>query len=290
VAKLRKQLVKRLLDHLLKLASSNDEAEKKSFAAIDETFGAVLREGLVNDHEQQDRLSRLARWHSTHTVKEGGARTSLEDYVRRMPAGQNAIYVVVAASLDAAKASPHLEACVRKGYEVLFLTDPVDEFVALHLHEFDKHPLTDITKGGADLASAEEKKELEKQAKKCGDFLGFCKEALGEGISEVRLSNRLTDSPCCLVGDAHAVSPQMEEMLRRMGQAVPKQQRALELNPNHPLFAKLQALHAGDEAQKARLKDHLAVLRDQALVAEGAKLADPAAFARRVQALLAEVG
>jgi molecular chaperone HtpG len=292
VAKLRKQLVKKILDHLAKLASSNDEQEKAAFATIDETFGAVLREGLIGDRENQERIARLARWRSTWTTgtpaegEQRGERTGLEDYIRRMPAGQEAIWYVIAGSLEAAKSSPHLEGFRKKGWEVLFLTEPVDEWVTTHFSEFDKRKLVNVAKGGAELASADEKKELEEKTKAYGGFLGFCKEALGDGVKEVRLSSRLTDSPCCLVADDGAVSGQMEELMRRMGQAVPAQSRILELNPGHPLVERLQALHGGG-ADAAKLGGWVAVLRDQALLAEGAKLADAAGFAKRVQELLA---
>jgi molecular chaperone HtpG len=292
VVKLRKQLVKRILDHLLKLASSNEEAERKAWLGIEEVFGAIIREGLVSDHENRDRLLRLSRHRSTWTVAPAGAdeparpeKTSLEDYVRRMPAGQQAIYYVTAPTLEAARSSPHLEGFARKGYEVLYCTDAVDEWVSSHVHEFDKRKLVSVAKGADDLASAEEKQAIEAKAKGFGDFLGFCKQSLGEEVDEVRLSHRLTDSPCCLVGEEHGISTQMEELMRRMGQEVPKQKRALELNPDHPLIQRLQALHA--QGDQSRLGGYLAVLRDQALLAEGSKIMDPAAFARRVQELLA---
>ncbi|MBA2480937.1 MAG: molecular chaperone HtpG [Planctomycetes bacterium] len=286
VAKLRKQLVKRILDHLQKLGSSNEEEEKKAFAAIDANFGPVLREGLVSDFENRERLARVVRYRSTAAPADApDQKTGLEDYVRRMPEGQKAIYFITAPSLDAAKSSPHLEGFKKKGYEVLFMTDQVDEWVAQHLHEFDKRPLASVAKGVDDLASDEDKKALEESTKTYGGFLGFCKEALADDVSDVRLSNRLTDSPCCLVGEEHGMTPQMEELMRRMGQDMPKQKRILELNAQHPLVEKLQALHAsGSEA--SRLKEYIAVMRDQAVLAEGGRIADPAAFARRVQALL----
>jgi molecular chaperone HtpG len=292
VAKLRKHLVKRILDHLLKIASSNDEKDKAAWMSIEESFGSILREGLVVDHENRDRLMRLMRHRSTWTVKpaaEGETakteKTSLEDYVRRMPATQQAIYYVTAASLDGAKASPHLEGFVRKGYEVLFFTDPVDEWVTSHVHEFDKHKLVSVAKGADDLANSDEKEAIAEKAKGYSDFLGFCKKSLGDDVDEVRLSHRLTDSPCCMVGEEQSVSPQMEELMRRMGQDVPKQKRALELNPDHPLIQKLQSMHGhGDQG---KLGGYLMVLRDQALLAEGSKIADPSTFARRIQDLLA---
>jgi molecular chaperone HtpG len=286
VAKLKKQLVKRILDHLLKLAQSGDEAEQKSFTAIEAAFGAILREGVVSDRENQERIARLIRWRSTHTLAQGPeAKTGLEDYVRRMPEGQKAIYVLGAPSLEAARSSPHLEGFAKKGYEVLFLVDQVDEWVVSHFHEFDKRPLHNVAKGAADLASDEDRKALEEKQKQLGGFLGFAKESLGDEVAEVRLTDRLTDSPCCLVGEEHSISPQMEELMRRLGQDVPRQKRILELNPAHPLVERLQAAHAsGGDAE--RLKRQVRLLRDQAVLAEGGRPADPAAFAKAVQELM----
>ena len=285
VPKIRKQLVKKVIDHLLTLAASSEEKDQAAWTAIDTTFGPIIREGLVTDPEHQERVARLARYRSTWTEAEAKGPTSLEDYVRRMPAGQEAIYVVTAASPEAAAKAPQIEGFRKKGFEVLFLTDPVDEYVVQHLTTFDGKKLAHVAKGGADLASADEKKDLEEQAKTFGGFMGFAKEALGDDIREVRLTSRLTDSPCCLVADEHGVSTQMEEIMKRMGQPVPKQQRVLELNPTHPLVLKLQSMH-GQDASSPKLKDHLSVLRDQAVLADGGRLADPAGFAKKVQELL----
>ena len=292
VTKLRKQLVKKILDHLLKLASSNDDKEKAAFTAIDTTFGQVLREGLVIDQDNKDRLARLARYRSTWTMgkpAEGETRTDitgLEDYVRRMPVGQEKMYFSHASSLEAAKSSPHLEAFVKKGWEVLFFAEPVDEWVVSHLTEFDKRPLVNVANGAADLASEDDKKALAEKSKSYEGFIGFCKTALGEGVGDVRLTSRLTDSPCCLVEEDSGMPAQMEEMMRRMGQTVPSRKRVLELNASHPLVERLQALHHAD-ASNAKLGGYIAVLRDQAILAEGTKLDDAAGFAKRVQELLA---
>ncbi len=289
VAKLRKQLVKRVLDHLLKLAASSEEKDQAAFTAIDASFGAVLREGIVNDTENKERLSKLARFASSFSVADGKTgKTGLEDYVKRMPAEQKSIYLVVAPSIDAAKASPHVEGFLKKGWEVLYLTDPVDEWVVGHLSEFDKKPIVNVAKGQSDLTSDEDKKAIEEKAKSYSGFMGFCKEALDGDVSDVRLAGSLTDSPCRLVAESEGVSPQLEEMMRRMGHEVPAQKRVLELNAEHPVIKRLQALHDGGGDQP-RLRDYIAVLRDQALLAEGAKLADPASFAKRVQDLLGAV-
>ena len=281
VTKLRKQLVKRILDHLAKLASSTEDADKAAFTKIDAAFGSILREGLVNDYENKDKVQRLVRYASTKT--EADAKTGLEDYVKRMAEGQPAIYYVTAANVAAAKSSPHLEGFTKRGFEVLFMVDPVDEWVAGHVTEFDDKKLVSVAKGSEDLGTADEKKDLEEKTKELGGFITFVKDALGDEVGEVRLSHRLTDSPCCLVGDEGSASPQMEELMRKMGQPIPPSKRILELNPSHPLVTKLQSLQ-GTDTDKAKV--HVRVLRDQAVLAEGGRIADPAAFAKRVQELL----
>jgi molecular chaperone HtpG len=291
VQKLRKQIVKRILDHLAKLGASNDEADKKTFATIDEQFGAVIREGVVTDQENKEKIARIVRYRSTWTQStpaEGESRSSvtgLEDYVRRMPAGQEKIYFALAGSLEAAQSSPHLEGFKKKGWEVLFFADPVDEWVVSHLTEFDKRPLANVAVGAADLASEDDKKALEEKSKTYEGFLGFCKTQLGEQTSDVRLTSRLTDSPCCLVDEDNGSSAQMEEMMRRMGQPVPPRKRILELNAHHPLIERLQQVHAQDPANN-QLGTYVSVLSNQALLAEGGKLNDAAGFAKQVQELL----
>ncbi|MHC5068058.1 MAG: molecular chaperone HtpG [Planctomycetota bacterium] len=290
VTKLRKQVVKRVLDHLLKLA----ENEPETFATIDREFGAVLREGLVNDLENRDKLLKLVRYCSTWTEQQEAAEgaaavtTSLAGYVERMAEGQDKIYYVTAASVAAAKSSPHLEGFTKQGYEVLYLTDPVDEWVVGHITEFDDKQLVSVAKGAADLGEDEEAKAaLEEQSKTYADFLGFAGEQLGEGIKEVRLTHRLTDSPCCLVADEGGMSSNMEEMMRKFGQEVPTQARILELNPDHAVVGRLKELHAAGSTEQ--LGDYLSVLHDQAVLTEGGRIADPAAFAKRIQGLLGQV-
>ncbi len=292
VTKLRKQLVKRILDHLRKLASSSEEKDQQAFATIDRNFGSILREGLVSEPDHRDSLARVARYRSTWTVApplEGEKRpetTGLEDYIRRMPEGQEKIYFSLAGSLESAKSSPLLEAFAKKGYEVLFFVEPVDEWVAPQFTEFEKKSLENVASSAADLASEDEKKALAEQAKGFEGFLGYCKTALGGGVKDVRLTHRLTDSPCVLVDEDGPMNSQIEEMMRRMGQPVPPRQRTLEFNATHPLVERLQALHAAD-ASDVRLGGYIHVLRDQALLAEGGQLEDAASFARRVQELLA---
>ncbi|HYE06819.1 MAG TPA: molecular chaperone HtpG [Planctomycetota bacterium] len=288
VQKLRKQLVKRILDHLTKLAKG-DEKEQATFATIDRVFGAVLREGLVveQDKELKEKIAKLVRWRSTWTRAQEPADdervTGLDDYVARMKEDQKEIYVLTAPSLVAAKASPHLEGFVKKGYEVLLLVDSVDEWVTSHFTEFAGKPIRNIAKGDADAATDDEKKAIDEKQKEMGGFLEACKKALSDDVADVRLSARLTDSPCCLVAGEHGITPQMEELMRRMGRDVPAQKRILELNADHPLVARLRS---EQESGAPAFADHLAILRDQALLAEGSRVPDAAAFAKRVQDLL----
>lgn len=288
VEQLRKQISKRVIDHLLKLAQSGEDADKAAWAKIDAAFGPVIREGIVTDHENKDRIARLARWRSTWTEAESGrAPTGLEDYIRRCPeSAPREIVYVLAPNLAAARANPAIEGFVKAGREVLFLADPVDEWVVQHLNEFDGRKLVDAAKGAGDLLDAEAKKGLEAKAKELEPFLGFAKQTLPD-VGDVRLSGRLADSPACLVADEHAISAQMEAMMRRMGQNVPEQKRTLELNPAHPLVQRLVALH-GDAGRRADAVDGLHLLKDTATLAAGGTVADGGATAKRLQALMAK--
>jgi len=289
VPKLRKLLVKRILDHLLKLAEG-DEAAQATFAKIDAAFGIVLREGLVSEHDSdlKAKIGKLIRFRSTWTMAQEPAddsrRTSFADYVSRMADGQKGIYYVTAPNLAAATSAPQLEGFNAKNVEVLLLAEPVDEWIVGQYTKHGEHDLISVAKGESDLADAETKQRLEEQNKAAEGFLGAAKEALAEDIDVVRFTARLKDSPCCLVGAEHMPAPWMEEMLRRSGQSVPKSKRSLELNPDHPLIQRLQALHG--LGKTADVKQWLGVLRDQAVIAEGGRLADASAFAKSVQELL----
>ncbi|HEY0707443.1 MAG TPA: molecular chaperone HtpG [Polyangia bacterium] len=299
VRKLRRILVKRILDHLTKLADSEDAKEQKAFAVIDEQFGPILREGAISDGENRERIALLGRFHSSFTEAQAKTsdktsddgetatsnKTGFAAYIKRMPADQKAIYFITAPSVVAAAASPHVEGFLKRGYEVLYLTDPVDEWVTDRLPQVDGKPLVSVAKGAADLGDETEKKDIAEKAEAFAPFLKYAKEALGDGIKEVRLSARLTDSACCLVADKYGMTSQMEELLRKMGQAPPPQERVLELNPEHAVVKKLRALHA-EKQDSDELRDHVRILRDQALLSEGAKLPDPANFVRRVQRLM----
>ena len=292
VSKLQKQLVKRVLDHIRKLSVSKKEDERKIFDAINEHFGSVLREGIVRDLDNKDKVAGLARFQSSWTTEqehegEFALVTGLDDYIERMAEGQEKIYIITAANLAAAKGSPHIEGYLNKGYEVLYLCDPVDEWVAQHLTEYKDKQIVNINSGSDDLSTDEEKEELEKLSESYKPFMEFAQGCLGDDIKEVRLSKRLTDSPCCIVNDANAMTSQMEEILRRSGQAIPPQQRILEINPEHSIVKKLYDIY-DDEARKEHVGDYFQILRDQALLADGSPIKDTAAFAKRIQNLMNE--
>jgi molecular chaperone HtpG len=301
VKKLRRILVKRILDHLTKLAESEDPKDQKAFATIDAQFGPILREGVVNDHENRERIALLGRFHSSFTEAQAKTappaektddgdevsvnKTGFAAYIKRMPADQKAIYYITAPSTVAAQASPHVEGFLKRGYEVLYLTDPVDEWATGRLDKVEGKPLVSVAKGAADLGDEADKKDIVEKTAAFAPFLAYAKETLGDGIKEVRLSARLTDSAACLVADQHGMTSQMEELLRNMGQQLPPQERVLELNPDHGVVKKLRDLHARQPDTEG-LGDYVRILRDQALLSEGVKLPDPATFVRRVQRLM----
>ncbi|MFW5751198.1 MAG: molecular chaperone HtpG [Planctomycetota bacterium] len=291
VRRLRKSLVKKILDHLDRLARSDESEEQEVFALIERNFGPILREGLVNDFDNRERLLKLVRLRSTWTLEQEGGdddtaplKTSFAEYIERMGEDQDAIYYLTAPGIAAARTAPQLEGFKRKGWEVLFLIDPVDEWVVTHLHEVMDKPFTSVSKGAVDLGGEEDKQELEQLSEEHKGFLEACAGHLDD-VGEVRLTRRLTDSPCCLVLPEHAMSEAMTEMMRRMGQPVPEVKRILELNPDHELVRKLRGIYEADAGDE-RLPHHLRLLRDQAVLAEGGRIEDPAGFARAVQEML----
>jgi molecular chaperone HtpG len=247
-------------------------------------YGAVLKEGLHFDFENRERIAKLVRYESS---AEKGP-TSLKDYASRMPAGQEAIYYVIADTKKAAAGSPHIEALRKKGFEVLFMTDPVDEWAVEGLREFEGKKLVSAMRAGLKLEQTdEEKKAREEKATALKPLCERFQEVLSEHVKEVRLSDRLTDSPCCLVVPEGGMHSSMERLLRAYDKDAPHQKRVLELNPAHPVVASLEKLHAKD-AKSAKVADWIAMLYDQALLGEGSPIEDPGAFARRVTALLGD--
>jgi molecular chaperone HtpG len=259
------------------LADSEDAAEKAKYAAFWKDFGAVLKEGIGEDHSNHERLSKLLRFASTH-ADEG---VSLNDYVGRMKEGQEAIYVITADSLAAAKSSPQLEIFRKKGIEVLLLIDRVDEWMLSHLYEFDGRPLRSVTKGSVDLGKLQdeaEKKQAEEASTAIKPVLDRLKETLKDRIKDVRVTTRLVDSPACLVVEEGDMSAHLARMLKQAGQSTPKAQPILEVNAEHALVKRLETTE--------RFDDLAHILFDQAVLAEGGHLDDPASYVRRVNSLL----
>ncbi len=277
VRAIREGSTKRVLGMLESLANSEDEAERAKYAAFWKDFGQVLKEGIGEDHANQERLAKLFRFASTH-ADEG---VSLADYVSRMKDGQEAIYYITADSLAAAKHSPQLEIFRKKGIEVLLLVDRVDEWMLSHLYEFEGKPLQSVAKGAIDLGKLqdeEEKKKAEEVAESLKPLLDKLKDALKDRAKDVRVTTRLVDSPACIVVEEGDVSGHLARLLKQAGQQAPESKPTLEINAEHALVKKLDgSSHFDDLAQ---------VLFDQAVLAEGGHLEDPAAYVRRVNALL----
>lgn len=284
IQRMSKGLVGKVLGALKELA----EKEPDKFKTFWREFGRILKEGIFQDPDNKDALLELIR---LHTTTSGDEAVSLADYVARMPEGQDAIYYLTGESRARLLASPHLEAFRDRGYEVLLLSDPVDEVWTQYVMEYKEKPLKAIGKGAVDLGATSETekeeaaKEREEQTKDYKGLLDAIKTALSEHVKEVRLSGRLTESPACLVLDEHDVSPQLEKMLRMMGQEVPVTKRILELNPKHPLLEKLKALHDKDSATET-LKPYAELLFGQALLAEGGQMPDPAALSKHIAGIM----
>lgn len=277
VKAIREGSTKRVLGMLESLANSEDAAEKQKYADFWKDFGQVLKEGIGEDHQNQERLAKLFRFASTH-ADEG---VSLADYVGRMKEGQEAIYYITADSLAAAKSSPQLEIFRKKGIEVLLLVDRVDEWMLSHLYEFDGKALQSVAKGSVDLGKLQdedEKKKAEEVAEALKPLVDKLKDALKDRAKDVRVTTRLVDSPACIVVEEGDVSGHLARLLKQAGQQAPESKPTLEINPEHALVKRLDgSAHFDDLAQ---------VLFDQAVLAEGGHLEDPAAYVRRVNALL----
>ena len=280
IQRMSKGIVGKVLAALRDLKDKNAEDYLKFWGE----FGRVMKEGIFQDSDNKEALLDLALFASTHDAEK---LTSLKDYVQRMPESQDAIYYITGEDRKRAEGSPHLEAFRAKGYEVLLLTDPVDEVWVQSVYEHAGKPLKSATKGASELGTEEEKKKTEEELKgKAEGFsalLSALKEQLSENVKDVRLTSRLTDSAACLVTDTYDMPPHLEQMMRAMGQAVPPSKRILELNPEHPVVKKLNEKAASDDA-----KDYAELLYGQALLAEGGVLPDPAAFAKQVANLLAQ--
>ncbi len=261
------------------------EGEKEKYAGFWKAFGRVLKEGVGEDFANKERIAGLLRFASTH-ADTAGETVSLADYLARAKEGQEAIYYVTAETFNAARNSPHLEVFRKKGIEVLLLSDRVDEWVVSHLTEFGGKPLESVARGGLDLGKLEdeaEKKAIEQESAELKGLLERIKASLGERVKDVRVTHRLTESPACLVADEHDVSANLARLLKAAGQGAPASRPILEINPGHPVIGKLKG-------EEARFDDWASVLFDQALLAEGGQLDDPAAFVRRINGLMLDLG
>ena len=243
-------------------------------------FGKILKEGIHTDMQNGEKLKKLALFETMNSKP--GELITLTDYVKTMPENQKEIYYITGESRAAVESSPALEYYRAKGFDVLFMTDPIDEWIMQSMYQFDKKNFKSIIRGEFE-ADEEEKKTLDEAAKKYTKLVDFLKKSLDGDVSEVRFSGRLTDSPCCLVIEGNALSPHMERLFKAMNQEIPRTKRILELNPAHPLT---EALNARCEAGVEGLDRFARVLYDQALLTEGSPIPDPAAFAKNVTELL----
>ena len=280
---IRSANVKRVLSLIEDLAEKN----KEKFATFWKEFGKVIKEGVVEDYGNRERIAKVLRFASTHTDTEA-QEVSLADYISRMKPEQEKIYYVTAETFAAAKNSPHLEVFRKKGVEVLLMYDRVDEWVTQHLMEFEDKKLQSVAKGRLELGKLEdeaEKKAQEKEESESKPLLERIKKSLGESVKDVRVTLRLTDSPACLVMDEHDMGAHYQRLLKASGQNVPASKPILEINPQHPLVLRLK-----DEADEARFTDLAKVLFDQSMLAEGGQLEDPAGFVKRLNQLMLALG
>ncbi len=289
---MKKGATKRVLGLLEDLAKKAGEANddgniNTDYADFWAEFGNCLKEGIIEDFANRERIAKLLRFSSTESNEQS---VSLEEYVERMKEGQDTIYYITAETLAAAKHSPHLEVFRKKGVEVLLLHDRIDEWLTSHLTEFDGKKLQSIAKGelnlsgiGADSEEAAEaaKKEQEEKAKAVEPAMKKIKDALGDKVKDVRVTDRLTESPACLVSDQFDMSTNMERILKQAGQNVPEVKPILEINPDHELVQRLAKMRS-----KEKIADLASILFDQAILAEGALPEDPAGFVRKINALL----
>lgn len=282
-----KRIQKSLVNKILSTLADLKEKEYDQYLTFWKEFGPVLKEGLHFDYANKEKLQELILFQSTRTGE--GEYVSLKEYVERMPEAQKEIYYITGEDKSSLEQSPLLEAFNAKGFEVLFLTDPVDEWVVQSLHEYQEKKLKAVDRGDVDLDSEDEKKEKEKKQeeakKEFGSLLELIKSRLESKIKEVRFSNRLTDSACCLVADDFGMNANMERIMKAMNQAVPESKRVLELNPDHPIVKVMGDMHK-QSPDNARLLDYADLLYDQALLTEGTPIKDPLKFTKLVSELM----
>ena len=281
IESIRAGAVKKVLSLIEDLAQGEEGSDQEKFKTFWKEFGQVLKEGVGEDYANRERIAKLLRFVSTHTDGDDQS-VSLNDYIGRIKVGQEKIYYVTADSLKSARSSPHLEIFRKKGIEVILLSERVDEWLATNLTEFEGKSLQSISKGSLDLGGLEdesEKKEQEKEAGEYKDLTERIKGVLGEQVKEVRVTLRLTESPACLVAESHDMGGNLERLLKSAGQKVNHAKPILEINPHHPMVQRLKY-------EEERFVDWSHILFDQALLAEGGQLEDPAGFVKRLNELL----
>ena len=266
---------------ILALLEDLAENQKDKYATFWKEFGRVIKEGVGEDHSNREKVARLLRFASTSADTPDEA-VSFADYVGRMKPGQDKIYYATAESFAAARSSPHLEVFRKKGIEVLLMHDRVDEWLLGNLPEFDGKQLASVARGGLDLGDETEKKEAEEKGKEFSELTARIKAALGARVKEVRVTMRLTESPACLVADEHDIGGNLARILKAAGQKAPESAPILEINPSHPIVLLLKH-------EEKRFDDWAALLFEQAVLAEGGELDDPAGFVKRLNGLLLEL-
>jgi len=280
IENIRTGSVKKVLGMLEKMAKNKPEKYQKFWVE----FGKVLKEGPAEDFANREKIAKLLRFSTTQTGDEEQTVT-LDDYISRMQEGQDKIYFIAADSHAAAKNSPHLEIFKKKGIEVLLLSDRVDEWLTSNLAEFDGKKLQSVAKGELDLDKDEaSEKELEEKVKSSEKLVKRIKKTLGDRVEDVRVTNRLTDSPACIVLNEHDMAMHMQRILKEAGHAMPSSKPILEINPDHPIVKKL-----GGEKSKKKFDDWSDILFDQAILAEGGQLEDPASFVTKLNKMLVSI-
>ena len=287
IRRIQKNLVTKVISTLAEIK----DKEPAEYLKFWNEFGPVLKEGLHFDYANKEKLQELVLFESS--TAETGKPTSLKDYVARMPEGQKEIYFITGTSREMTANSPHLEGFRSKGYEVLYLTDPVDEWVVQALTEYDGKKLKAVDRGDVELDSEDEKKVKEEKKKESEEqykgVLEFIKDNLAASVKEVRFSGRLTESACCLVADEYGLNANMERIMKAMNQTVPESKRILELNPNHPIMQVLGRMYEADKTDP-KLADYCELLLDQALLTEGSAIKDPLKFTKLISELMVKAG
>jgi molecular chaperone HtpG len=277
VTVIKKSLTKKILDTLADMKKEDAEAYDKFYGE----FGRILKEGIHHDFERRETIADLLLFESTRT--EAGKKTTLAEYIERMPEDQKEIYYITGVDRASTESSPYLEVFKEKDIEVLIMTDDIDDIIISGLGAYREKEFQSAIKGDLDLG-AENKEEKKKEF---GDLLELMKEELKDQVADVRISGRLKDSAVCLVAGEHDLDPKMVKMFQAMGQELPKGQRVLEVNPDHPLISRMKELFSAD-SKSEKLKGYVGLLFDQALLLEGDMPRDPVAFAKALSKLMAE--